>query len=124
MTMEDLNRASIVEMAMGAIEERVNYEMDRVIQNILDRNTQATGKRKVVVELTIVPDDDRKVLAVSATAKSTLVQTNPVKTALYLGTDPKTGELRVSEMTPQIPGQLAIAGGEAPSRKILKLAEA
>lgn len=122
--MEDLNRASILEMAMGAIEERVNYEMDRVIQNILDRNTQATGKRKVVVELTIVPDDDRKVLAVSATAKSTLVQTNPVKTALYLGTDPKTGELRVSEMTPQIPGQLAIAGGKAPSRKILKLAEA
>lgn len=120
--MEDKNRASILEMAVGAIEERVNYEMDKVIQNILDRNTKATAKRKVVVELVLTPDDDRKVIAVSATAKSTLCATNHVATSLYVGTDPSTGELRVAEMTPQIPGQLSIEGSHAPERKILKLA--
>lgn len=122
--MDKTKEASILEMAMGAIEERVNYEMDRVIKNILDRNTKATAKRKVVVELTLTPDDDRKVIAVSATAKSTLCPTNAIATSLYLGADPATGELRVQEMTPQIPGQLSIAGNTAPERKILKLAEA
>jgi len=122
--MDKINEASILEMAMGAIEERVNYEMDRVIKNILDRNTKATAKRKVVVELTLTPDDDRKVISVSATAKSTLCSTNAIATSLYLGADPTTGELRVSEMTPQIPGQLSIAGSVQPERKILKLAEA
>ena len=122
--MDKINEASILEMAMGAIEERVNYEMDRVIKNILDRNTKATAKRKVVVELTLTPADDRKVISVSATAKSTLCPTNAIATSLYLGADPTTGELRVSEMTPQIPGQLSIAGSVQPERKILKLAEA
>ena len=40
-------------MARGAFEERVDYEMDKVIQNILDPNTKATAKRKIT--LTIEP---------------------------------------------------------------------
>ena len=35
------NRDSIMRMARGAFEERVDYEMDKVIQNILDPNTKA-----------------------------------------------------------------------------------
>ena len=38
------NRDSIMRMARGAFEERVDYEMDKVIQNILDPNTKATAK--------------------------------------------------------------------------------
>ena len=118
---QELTRASILEMAMGAIEERVNYEMDRVIANIMDRSTKATGKRKVVVTLELIPDDERKVVTVSASAKSTLVPTNPIMTSLYVGTDPSTGELLVQEMVPQIPGQLSISGAVQPEPKILKL---
>jgi len=121
--MSEINEASILEMAMGAISERVDYEMDRVIKNILDRNTKATAKRKVTVELTLTPDDDRRVISISATAKSSLCPTNAIATSLYIGTDPKTGELRVQEMTPQIPGQLSAFGSEAPERKILKMAQ-
>ena len=39
--MNELDRTSILRMAMGAIEERVNYEMGRVLDNILDVNTEA-----------------------------------------------------------------------------------
>ena len=116
-----MNSASILEMARGAIEERVNYEMDRVIKNIIDLNTSATARRKLVVEITLQPDDDRRVITVSAISKSTLAPTVPIKTALYMGIE-STGELRVVEMTPNIPGQLSIAGDIAPEPKILKLA--
>lgn len=41
---EQNQRDSIMSMARGAFEERVDYEMDKVIQNILDPNTKATAK--------------------------------------------------------------------------------
>lgn len=51
---EQNQRDSIMSMARGAFEERVDYEMDKVIQNILDPNTKATAKRKITltIELT------------------------------------------------------------------------
>lgn len=33
------DRTSILDMAMGAIKERADYEMARIIDNILDPNT-------------------------------------------------------------------------------------
>ena len=40
-----MDKVSIMRMAMGAIEERVDYEMDRVIANIIDQNTKAANGR-------------------------------------------------------------------------------
>ena len=37
--MNELEKKSILEMSMGAILERVDYEMGKVIDNILDPNT-------------------------------------------------------------------------------------
>lgn len=38
--MED-TRTSILQMARGAIMERIDYEMAKVVDNILDPNTEA-----------------------------------------------------------------------------------
>lgn len=43
-----------------AILERINYEMARVMDNILDANTKPTAKRKLTVTLTFTPDDERQ----------------------------------------------------------------
>lgn len=48
--MED-TRTSILQMARGAIMERIDYEMTKVVDNILDPNTEATAKRKVQLPL-------------------------------------------------------------------------
>lgn len=53
--MNELEKKSILEMSMGAILERVDYEMGRVIDNILDPNTKPTGKRKITVGLELNP---------------------------------------------------------------------
>lgn len=81
---EQNQRDSIMSMARGAFEERVDYEMDKVIQNILDPNTKATAKRKITLTIELTPDDERRTIGVSVTAKSTLAATNPVATALYV----------------------------------------
>ena len=114
------NRDSIMRMARGAFEERVDYEMDKVIQNILDPNTKATAKRKITLTIELTPDDERRQIQVSVTAKSTLAATNPVATSLYVTGD-GNGELVVAEMVPQVPGQLNMDGTQQEQPKLLKL---
>ena len=101
--MNELEKKSILEMSMGAILERVDYEMGKVIDNILDPNTKPTGKRKITVGLELIPSADRKTITVQTTAKSTLVPTDPITTSLYITNQPGTGEMVVAEMVPQGP---------------------
>ena len=112
------NRDSIMRMARGAFEERVDYEME--IQNILDPNTKATAKRKITLTNELTPDDERRQIQVSVTAKSTLAATNPVATSLYVTGD-SNGELVVAEMVPQVPGQMNMDGTQQEAPKLLKL---
>ena len=118
--MQDLEKKSIVQMAMGAIEERVDYEMSRIVDNILDPNTKATGKRVLTIKIDLIPADDRRTIAVSATAKSTLIATNAVTTSLYVTSD-HNGEMAVVEMVPQIPGQMNFEEQEQQAPPVLKL---
>ena len=115
---EQLDKKSILEMSMGAILERVDYEMGRVLDNILDPNTKPTGKRKITVSLELVPSADRRTITVLTTAKATLVPTDPVTTSLYITNQPSTGEMVVAEMVPQVPGQTALDGTEQAQPKI------
>ena len=55
----ETQRASILQMAQGAFQERVDYEMQRCVDNILDVNTKATAKRKITLTIELTPDDDR-----------------------------------------------------------------
>ena len=121
---EQLDKKSILEMSMGAILERVDYEMGKVIDNILDLNTKPTGKRKITVTLELIPSADRKTITVQTTAKSSLVPTDPVTTSLFITNQPNTGEMFVAEMVPQVPGQMALDGSEQVSPKILNFKRA
>lgn len=114
------SQKSILQMARGAIQERADYEMYRILENILDANTSATAARKLTLTLELKPDTERQTIAVKCTAKSALAPTSPVVTSLYVA-----NEDNVVEMVPQIPGQFNLDGAEqtAPSHlKIIKFA--
>lgn len=114
-------RSSIMEMAGGAFLERVDYEMNRVLDNIFDVNTRATAKRKINVTIELTPDDSRSTIAVAVHAKSALTPTSPCVTSLYV--TKANGQMMIAEMVPQIPGQIDFAGNEQEPPKILKLAQ-
>lgn len=99
---EQNQRDSIMSMARGAFEERVDYEMDKVIQNILDPNTKATAKRKITLTIELTPDDERRTIGVSVDGN---------------------GELVVAEMVPQVPGQMNMDGTQQEAPKLLKLVQ-
>lgn len=98
--------------------ENTGYEPDE----IRDPNTKATAKRKITLTIELTPDDERRTIGVSVTAKSTLAATNPVATALYVTSD-GNGELVVAEMVPQVPGQMNMDGTQQEAPKLLKLVQ-
>lgn len=114
-------RSSLLQMAKGAIQERVDYEVSRVVDNILDMNTEAKVKRKVTLTITMSPDEDWQVVKIEAAAKSTLAPVTPVGTSLVITAD-GNGEMILAEIVPQVPGQLSMDGKEQEKPKILKIA--
>lgn len=114
--MNERAQKSILQMARGAIQERADYEMSRLLDNILDPNTAATAQRTLTITLKLKPDDTRQNIAVNCVAKSTLAATNPVTTSLYVA-----DEETIVEMVPQIPGQTAIDGPDQEAPPMLKL---
>ena len=121
---EQLDRKSILESSRGAILERVDYEMGKVIDHIMDPNTKPTGKRRITVTLELIPGSDRRTITLNTTAKSTLIPTDPVTTSLYITNQPGTGEMVVAEMVPQIPGQMDMNGSEQEQPNIIKFKQA
>lgn len=119
--MEVCNPKSILQMARGAIMERVDYEVSRIMQNIFDPNTSATAVRKITLTLSFKPDDNRQNIALSCAAKPTLAATNPIVIMMYA-----LDEETVTEMLPQIPGQFSMDGQEqeAPATlRVIKFAQ-
>lgn len=118
-----LNRESVLRMAQGAFEERVDRAMAEAIDNILDPNPKATAKRSITLNIELRPDEERSHIEVSVSVKTKLATLNPVPTSLAIVAD-GNGELVVAEMVPQVPGQMSMAGDIQEEPKILKLLEA
>lgn len=114
--MDENAKKSILQMCNGAFQERTDYEMNRLIDNILDPNTDPVAKRKVQITLELKPDAERTTVAVSCSVKSSLAPTYPVATMLYIAANDT-----VIEMTPQIPGQVNFEGSEQEAPAQLRL---
>jgi hypothetical protein len=118
--MEAKNQKSILEMANGAILERADYEMTKIIENIQDVNTSATKERSLTITVKFKPDTERQQIGVEVTANPPkLAPTNPVSTALYLSGE--GDKVQVVEMVPNIPGQQTISGNEQAEPPTLRL---
>ena len=110
------NQASILEMADGAILERADVEMAKILENIYDPNTKAESKRSLTITVDFVPDSERQTISVKVVAKSKLESTKPIATALYVKDKDKA-----VEMVPQLGGQMNVFGEEQKHPKVVRL---
>ena len=63
--------SSILDFADGSIIERINYELQIVLENVVHPNTDEK-LRKLVVEITITPVNGRRSVSLNTPVKSTL----------------------------------------------------
>ena len=113
-----MGNANLLEVARGAIGERLDYELSKVV-DIADLNTKADAVRKITLTLSLKPDSERQNIKMSTQVKSTLTPTNNIESALYL-TESDEGKALV-EMLPQVPGQMTLDGSEQDEPKIIAI---
>lgn len=95
----DLNK-----FAGGAVSEKFNNEMQRVLDNIADPNTDFKKARKVTLTVTIKPNAKRNLADIKVEAKSTIAPPQPIGTEMLIGigTD---GEVTGKELMSGVEGQ-------------------
>ena len=104
--METLDKKSILEMGQGSFMEIADYGMAKLLDNIMDPNTQATSPRTLTITLKLTTNEQRSKVAVECTHKLGFGKMLPLETTLHTLTDRETGEICMVEATPQIPGQI------------------
>lgn len=55
-------KIDLSKIANTALQEKVDKELEKVLENILDLNTEAKATRKVTITLTMSTDDERTVV--------------------------------------------------------------
>lgn len=111
---------NLEEFAGGALAEQLNSELNKVLDNIYDPNTEATKARKLALTITLKPDSSREVVGVNIQTKATLVPAAALETRLWLDKDLKTGEMNAVELRKQMPGQVELDTKEVEQEAIAR----
>lgn len=103
-----MGKLSLDQLCGGALREKVNAAMEEVTKNILDPNTSADRKRKLLITMTFAPGENRDLVKTSVETKTTLAPSTGISTALVIGQDLQTGQVEYSEYNNQIRGQMSL----------------
>lgn len=80
-----IKEVSLDTIADGSALDLFQHELMNVCANIMDPNTSATGKRKIVLEFELAPDDSRDEVKTTVSVKSTLQPIKGYSKTLYTG---------------------------------------
>lgn len=90
--------------ADGAMAERFNQELQKVLDNVVDPNTDPKKVRKVTLIVSISSNEKRELANVSVQAKSTMSPARNIETQLIMDYDSK-GKVTGAELKSGIRGQ-------------------
>lgn len=85
-------------LAGGAMAERINRELQKVAENVLDPNTKAEAVRTVTVSIKIKPNEARQIGSSDIDVKSSLAPAKGVPTQFVFDYD-KEGKAVLNELT-------------------------
>ncbi len=93
------------DLAQGAIQEKLDYELNKIFENIHDPNTEATDKRTVTIKLDFKPDDNRQTVSVDSNFTTKLANVKGVATTVLTGKNLDNGKVEAKELKSNMPGQ-------------------
>ncbi len=90
--------------ADGALAERANLELQKILENIADPNTDPKKARTLTLTISLAADDKRDVVLTNVVAKSKLSPAKPIETKLLMDLD-NDGKVTGAELKSGIKGQ-------------------
>lgn len=99
---------NLAELANGAIQEKLDGELEKVFENIHDPNTKATDQRTITIKLAFKPDKNRQVITLNSSFTTTPAPVRDFDTTIVTGKDLSTGTIAAHELLSEVPGQTFI----------------
>ena len=96
------------DIAGGALQEKVNEAMNRVLENMQDPNTPWKVKRNISIKIGFVQNEERDDTAVELSIDTKLAPVSPIVTRMSIGTDLRTGQVYAEEYGKQVRGQMSL----------------
>ena len=75
---------SLDDFNQGAIGELFEREWPKILENIADPSTEAKTRRKVTIEISVMPSDDRSSAKVLLNAKSSLAPVKADESVIFM----------------------------------------
>jgi len=69
----------------GAVEEMFQRALEKTLENMSDLNTDTKTARKIMIEVTLTPNEDRDTVAIEAKVNTKLPADKPETTTFYMG---------------------------------------
>ena len=85
--MKNKINVQLSEIDNGGLQQRFENELARVIENIIDPNTDPGKKRKIQINIEVVPKGNRDDVALAMEVKSTLLPRRKVYADVLIDTD-------------------------------------
>jgi hypothetical protein len=98
------NTLSFATLAGGGVEEKLQFALKEVAENIADPNTDAKKARKITMTLTLKPNEARTISNVDIDVKTSLVAPKGISTTLMIDRD-NAGKIVASEIYGNAPNQ-------------------
>ncbi len=103
-----MSKVNLETFAGGALQEKFDDAMEKVLVNMTDPNTPWKIKRKIVVEVSFEQNEDRDDSTVNVSVVPKLAPVKPVSTRMAIGKDLATGEVFAEEYSSQCRGQMTL----------------
>ena len=95
-------------MADGALQEKLNAAMRKVLENMQDPNTPYKVKRGITVKLGFTQTESRNDAVVDVSVETKLAPASPIQTMMSIGKDLRNGEVYAEEYGKQVKGQMSL----------------
>jgi hypothetical protein len=80
-----MKHITLENIADGVAAELFAHELDKVVKNICDVNTEHKTKRQITLTFSFVPDESREETRIVVEAKSKLAQIKPCAKTAFIG---------------------------------------
>lgn len=104
-----MENLKLAELAGGALQEKFETSLQKVLENMLDLRTPYRDKRSITIKLSFTQNEMRDDIKAHIDVSEKLAPMGATETSFTFGRDLHTGKIMIEEYGKQIKGQMSLS---------------